>query len=114
MNELFIPGKLTTLLDGGAGSSGKGKVGSFIAKHATNCQFVCNTFAPQAGHWVRLDDGKEYFYQTLNSCACMHNTYDKMYRSAYIHQHISIKNIESNPILSIKHQFFCNCDLYFP
>jgi adenylosuccinate synthase len=24
---------------------------------------------PQAGHWVRNDDGGEYFYQTFNSCA---------------------------------------------
>ena len=68
-NPLFTPGKLTTIMDGGAGSSGKGKLGAFIAEHADNWTFACNTFMPQAGHWVRDDDGGEYFYQTFNSCA---------------------------------------------
>lgn len=75
-DHFFKPGRLTTLMDGGAGSSGKGKMGAFLAQHAdNNLTFVCNTFAPQAGHWVRNDDGSEYFYQTLNSCAHL-NKYD--------------------------------------
>lgn len=76
---MFKPGKLTILMDGGAGSSGKGKMGSFITEHADNWQFACNTFAPQAGHWVRLHDGKQYFYQTLNSCAYQTYKYEKMF-----------------------------------
>jgi len=68
-NRVFVPGKLTFILDAQAGSSGKGKIGSFIAEHSDNWSFCCNTFMPQAGHWVRLDDGREFFYQTLNSCA---------------------------------------------
>lgn len=76
---VFNPGKLTTILDASAGSSGKGKIGSFITEHADNWQFCCNTFMPQAGHWVKLDDGREFFYQTLNSCAYMHERYEKMY-----------------------------------
>ena len=75
---LFKSGKLTTILDGGAGSSGKGKVGAFITEHADNWQFACNTFAPQAGHWVRDENG-EYFYQTFNSCA-----YQDKYEMLYI------------------------------
>jgi len=58
----FSPGKLTTVLDASAGSSGKGKIGSFVAEHSDNFQFCCNTFMPQAGHWVKLDDGSTYFY----------------------------------------------------
>jgi len=77
-NFLFEPGKLTTTLDGSAGSSGKGKLGAFITEHADNWQFCCNGFSPQAGHWVKNDDGKEYFYQTLNSCAYQ-PYYEKMY-----------------------------------
>jgi len=77
-NSLFNPGKLTTVMDGGAGSSGKGKLGSFICQNADNWQFACNTFAPQAGHWVKTDDGKKYFYQTFNSCAYLDN-YEKLY-----------------------------------
>ena len=78
-NFCFTPGKLTVLMDGGAGSSGKGKLGAFIASHADNWQFACNTFMPQAGHWVKNDDGKSYFYQTFNSCAWMSDTYEKLY-----------------------------------
>jgi adenylosuccinate synthase len=78
-NFCFTPGKLTILMDGGAGSSGKGKLGAFVAAHADNWQFACNTFAPQAGHWVKNDDGKSYFYQTFNSCAWMSDKYEKLY-----------------------------------
>jgi len=77
-NSLFNPGKLTTVMDGGAGSSGKGKLGAFITEHADNWQFACNTFMPQAGHWVKNDNGGEYFYQTFNSCAYQ-DKYEKMY-----------------------------------
>lgn len=77
-NFVFSRGKLTTLLDGGAGSSGKGKLGAFITSHADNWQFCCNAFAPQAGHWVRNDGGTDYFYQTLNSCAWQPH-YEKIY-----------------------------------
>jgi adenylosuccinate synthase len=31
--------------------------------------FQCNAFTPQAGHWVKLQDGRNFFYQTLNSGA---------------------------------------------
>lgn len=78
-NFAFSRGKLTVTLDGGAGSSGKGKLGSFLCEHATNWQFACNTFTPQAGHWVKLDGGRELFYQTLNSCAYLADRYEKIY-----------------------------------
>lgn len=77
-NFAFTPGKLTTLLDAQAGSSGKGAVASFICKHADNYQFACCTFSPQAGHTI-VDDGKTYFYQTFNSCAYQHGQYEKLY-----------------------------------
>jgi len=78
-NKFFKPGLLTTVMDGGAGSSGKGKVSSYITENSNNWTFACNTFAPQAGHWVRLDDGSTHFYQTLNGCAYNINKYEKMY-----------------------------------
>jgi adenylosuccinate synthase len=81
-NFFFEPGKLSFIMDGGAGSSGKGKVGSFVAKHADNWQFCCNTFYPQAGHHVYDHhngvDG-HWFYQTLNSCAYLHEKFEKLY-----------------------------------
>lgn len=76
---LFKPGHLTTVMDGGAGSSGKGRIGSYITENADNWQFACNTFMPQAGHWVRKDDGRQFFYQTLSSCAYQIDKYEKMY-----------------------------------
>lgn len=77
--SIFRPGKLTTVLDASAGSSGKGKLGAFICENAESetWSFCCNTFYPQAGHWVKQGD-KSYFYQTLNSCAYM-DRYQKMY-----------------------------------
>src|SRR3954469_25056808 len=76
---VFTSGKLTIALDGGAGSSGKGKLGSFLCEHAGNWQFACNTFMPQAGHWVRLSDGRKNFYKSLNSCAYLTDRYEKLY-----------------------------------
>lgn len=68
-NDFFEPGKLSIVMDGTFGSSGKGCVASFLTDHASNYQFACNAFSAQAGHWVRRDNGKQYFYQTFNSCA---------------------------------------------
>lgn len=82
MNKLFTPGKLTILMDGSFGSSGKAKMASYVAEQSDNWTFACNTFAPQAGHTVRLstNDGyKQYFYQTLNSCAYRPDSFEKMY-----------------------------------
>jgi hypothetical protein len=99
-NFVFKPGKLTTLLDGGAGSSGKGKIGSFITANADNWQFACNTFAPQAGHWVRLHDGRQWFYQTLNSCAYNHEKFEKIYLGpgAMIELPALLREMEENGI----------------
>ena len=78
-NFVFTPGKLTVTLDASAGSSGKGKLGSFITHYADNWQFAINTFMPQAGHWVKLEDGRSFFYQTFNSCAYLADKYEKLY-----------------------------------
>lgn len=78
-NQYFDRGRLTTIYDVGFGSSGKGKLGSYIMENADLPTFALNTFAPQAGHWVKLDNGDSYFYQTLNSCAYLHDKLDKLY-----------------------------------
>jgi len=103
-NAVFTPGRLTTVLDASAGSSGKGKLGSYIAEHADNFQFCCNTFGPQAGHWIKLDDGRTFFYQTLNSCAYMSDRYEKMYlgHGAMIELPALFREIEENNIPSHK------------
>lgn len=78
-NKYFDKGKLTIVMDGQFGSSGKGKIASYIASKADNWQFACNAFSAQAGHWVKLDDGRTYFYQHLNSIAYDVNKYEKLY-----------------------------------
>jgi hypothetical protein len=77
-NFCFQPGKMTILLDGGAGSSGKGKLASFIGQNADNWQFCCNAFMSNAAHWVVVD-GRKYMYQSLNSVAHLKKRYEKMY-----------------------------------
>lgn len=99
-NDLFTPGKLTILMDGGAGSSGKGKIASYLTENADNWQFACNTFHPQAGHWVKLADGRTYFYQTLNSCAYLVDKYEKIYLGpgSMIELPALIREIQENKI----------------
>lgn len=75
---LFSPGKMTIIMDGGAGSSGKGKLASFIGEHSKKWSFCCNAFMSNAAHWVVLDDGTKYLYQTLNSVAYLKH-YEKLY-----------------------------------
>lgn len=103
MEHMFKPGKLTILLDGGAGSSGKGKIGSYITQNTDNWQFCCNSFSAQAGHWVKLDDGRKYFYQSLNSCAYQ-DKYEKMYigPGSHIELPALLREIEENNVKEYK------------
>ena len=81
-NEFFINGKLSVVLDGGAGSSGKGKLGAYLVKHSDRVKFACNTFSRNASHTVvEEEDGerKEYVYKVLNNCAHLHDKLEKFY-----------------------------------
>lgn len=78
-NEFFKPGKLTIIMDAQFGSSGKGKIGSYVGANADNWTFCCNTFSAQAGHWVKLEDGRKFFYQHLNSVAYQKGRFEKIY-----------------------------------
>ncbi len=78
-NFAFEPGKITAIMDGGAGSSGKGKIASFVGTFADNWQFCCNAFMSNAAHWVIDDAGKKYLYQSLNSVAHLKDKFEKMY-----------------------------------
>ena len=78
-NFVFKPGQMTVVMDGGAGSSGKGKIADFVGQYADNWQFCCNGFMSNAAHWVILQDGTKYLYQSLNSVAHLKDKYEKMY-----------------------------------
>lgn len=99
-NQFFEPGRITIVMDGGAGSSGKAKLGSYITENSDNWSWCCNTFAPQAGHWTVLADGRKFFYQTLNSCAYNHEKFEKMYigPGAIIELPALFKEMEENGI----------------
>lgn len=98
----FIPGKLTTIIDGCPRSGGKGKLTSFITEHADNWQFCCNTFMPNASHWVEPNDfnSLRYFYQTFNSCAYNHNKFERIYigQGAVIELKSFFRELEENKI----------------
>lgn len=78
--KFFIPGKISVVLDAAAGSSGKGKIGSFVTQQERgNYQFVCNTFWHQASHIVMDRDYPSFTYKQFNSCAHRHGEFEKMY-----------------------------------
>jgi hypothetical protein len=96
-DSFFEPGKLTIVMDGGAGSSGKGKLASFLGEHSKQWSFCCNAFMANAAHWVELDDGTRYMYQTLNSVAYL-DSYKKLYvcGGAVIELEAAIREIKEN------------------
>lgn len=80
MTKLFKAGKITFLMDGQAGSSGKARTSSYLMnKYKGQYQFVCNTFSANAAHWVKLEDGRKFLYKALNSNAYDHESFEKMY-----------------------------------
>lgn len=103
-NKFFDKGKLTIVMDGQFGSSGKGKIASYVAAKADNWQFACNAFSAQAGHWVKLDDGRGYFYQHLNSVAYDVDKFEKLYigPASAIELPALLREIEENKITPSK------------
>lgn len=78
--KVFIPGKITIVMDSSGGSSGKGKAGSFITQQEKgNYHFVCNTFASQASHIVMDRNYPTFIYKQFNSMAHRHEEFEKMY-----------------------------------
>lgn len=78
--QFFIPGKISVILDSSSGSSGKGKIGSYITKeNVGKYHFVCNTFSTQASHFVFDKNYPEFCYKQFNSCAHRHEEFEKMY-----------------------------------
>jgi adenylosuccinate synthase len=59
-------GKLNIIIDGQWGSTGKGKVASYLAHHYSPAMAVCN-FAPNAGHTHYDPDGNKFVLKQLPS-----------------------------------------------
>lgn len=81
MTNIFKPGKITIVLDGGAGSSAKGLRGANIWKNfkEDHTKFANNTFMENAAHTITLAD-KETVHQTLSSITTLED-YDIQYVS---------------------------------
>lgn len=78
---IFKPGKITIVLDGGAGSSAKGLRGAYIWKHMRrDATFAVNTFMSNAAHSITHEDGREYVHQCLSSITSIGN-YERQYVS---------------------------------
>jgi adenylosuccinate synthase len=79
---VFKPGKLTFVLDGGAGSSAKGMRGAYLWKYLRPhfVTFAVNTFMENAAHTITHRDGREYIHQCLSSITSL-GGYQKQYVS---------------------------------
>lgn len=82
VHHRFKPGKITFVLDGGAGSSAKGLRAANLWKNnkESHTTFAVNTFMENAAHTVTHEDGTEYIYQCLSSVTSL-DDYQKQYIS---------------------------------
>lgn len=81
--NVFKPGKLTFVLDSGAGSSSKGLRAAHTWKNykQPHTKFAVNTFMSNAAHTIIDESGNEYVYQCLSSITHMNEAYEKQYIS---------------------------------
>jgi hypothetical protein len=70
-NNFFAKGKLNFLIDTTQGSSGKGKIESFLIKNSDNCSSIITTNSANASHIV-VEKGVEYLFKCLPSGALYH------------------------------------------
>ena len=79
---LFKRGKITFVMDGGAGSSAKGLRAAHIWKNhrEPHSTFAVNTFLSNAAHTVSHRDGREVIHQCLSSITTV-GGYQKQYLS---------------------------------
>jgi len=84
MQNIFIPGRISFLLDAPAGSSGKGKLASYITKHS-DVNFLLTSNSANASHTV-IDNynGKDYeiVFKALPSGSLYHDKLDKVFITA--------------------------------
>jgi len=81
--SFFIPGHLNFVLDVSAGSSGKGKVSSYLVKHSGQmllgeCDFLITSNSPNASHRV-VDGEKDIVFKNLPSGSLYHEKLKAVY-----------------------------------
>lgn len=82
-NHFFKKGRISFLLDGFAGSSGKGLLASNIIKYSNNCNFVVSTNGQNASHYYeeKFEDGTEkiILFKVLPTSSVYHEKLDAVY-----------------------------------
>lgn len=74
MNNYFMVGKINFLLDGNAGSSGKGKISDYLVEKE-EVNFLLTSNSANASHTV-IRDGREYIFKALPSGSIHHEKLD--------------------------------------
>lgn len=86
-NNFFETGKLSFVMDGAAGSSGKSLISSYLVKHADNVDFLVSAFTPNASHTVCDDEGNEFVFKIF----CGGSQYHEKLGAVYIADNAAIE-----------------------
>lgn len=78
MSRFFQKGRVSVIMDGGAGSSGKGLMASYMGETNDDWTFSCHSFMSNAAHTVVCDKGT-FNYQCLSSTAYLTDKYEKTF-----------------------------------
>jgi len=82
-NPFFKEGKISFIMDGFAGSSGKGLLASNLVKYSNNCNFAVSTNGQNASHYYeeKFPDGTEkiILFKVLPTSSVYHEKLDAVY-----------------------------------
>jgi len=78
-NSFFRKGKISFVMDGAAGSSGKSLIASYLVKHSSKPTFLLSAFTPNASHTVIDDDGKNFVFKIFCGGSQYHDKLDAVY-----------------------------------
>lgn len=101
--EFFKPGRVSVVQDGSFGSSGKGKMSSFLGERSNDWSFACHAFMSNAAHTVVSDRGT-FGYQCLSSVSYLTDKYEKTYicGGAVIEMEPLLREIRENGVTPAK------------
>lgn len=78
-NYFFKKGKVSFVMDGTAGSSGKSLLTSYLVAHSNKVDFLLSSFTPNASHTVTDDDGKEFVFKIFAGGSQYHERLKAVY-----------------------------------
>ena len=86
-NYFFKKGKVSFVIDGAAGSSGKSLISSYMVKHADKVDFLMSAFTPNASHTVIDDEGNDFVFKIF----CGGSQYHERLKAVYIVDNAAIE-----------------------